>query len=75
MKELKIIDLLNKIAKKETLPKTIRYDYRIWKLGVTKTIITDEKYIDYLDDLNYGLFESYCHDFICILNDNVEILE
>lgn len=60
---MKIIDILNKIANGEEVPKKILYDNKIYIYD------TD----DYYDNESYGLFDSEVIQNI--LNDKVEILE
>lgn len=68
---MKIIDLLNKIANKEELPKKIKYNDDYWKVG-----IADNEEVDYLNDSEFELFSQYLqHALIESLNDEVEILE
>ena len=68
---MKIIDILDKIARGEEVPKKIYYE--------NKTYFYDEEYKDYFDyDKNYGLIEDHIHNnygIINSLNDEVEILE
>ena len=66
--KIKIIDLLNKIANGEELPKVIRFG---------KIIYEYEEGIDYVYD--EGLDKKFLMDKICIsqedLNEDVEIIE
>ena len=59
---MKIIDLLNKIAKREQ-PQKIKYDDMIWKYD-------NGFYIN----KNYVILDDYCN-LTAFLNDEVEILE
>lgn len=59
---MKIIDLLNKIAKREQ-PQKIKYDDMIWKYD-------NGFYIN----KNYVILDDYCN-LTTFLNDEVEILE
>lgn len=68
---MKIIDLLNRIATKEELPKRIRYNRLEWKKGNAEN---EEK--DYLNNKGTELFNQYLErSLIESLNDKVEILE
>lgn len=72
---MKVIDLLNKIANGEELPKRIKYKCDIYKIG-EDTCNKDVKYIDEnKDDDGYTkyLFQDWILDVI--LNDEVEILD
>lgn len=64
MKTIKIIDLLNKIAKGEEVPKKIFYEKQWW---------------EYNPDNDYEGIEwggcFLCNVLICELNDEVEIIE
>ncbi len=65
---MKIIDLLNKIANNEELPKKIKYDGYEW--------IFCKEFKDYkkeYDEYTDWLFEEY--DLINSLNDEIEIIE
>lgn len=64
MKIIKVIDLLNKIANEEELPKKIRYFDRIWEL--------DKYENDYYDEEGDSLNDTR---LIGSLNDEVEIIE
>lgn len=67
---MKVIDLLNKMANNEELPKRIRYNGDEWKLG-----ISENETIDYLK-YDLELFNQYLeYSLIESLNDKVEILE
>lgn len=63
--KFKIIDILNKIAKGEEVPKRIYYKNEIFEY--------DEQSKDYYDSETYGLFDRY--EIPPMLNDEVEILE
>jgi hypothetical protein len=63
MKTIKVIDLLNKIANGEEVPKKIKYRNNIYEYE-------DSDYFG--NDIGY-LFERY--NSIAILNDEVEIIE
>lgn len=63
---MKVIDLLNKIANGEEVPKKIKYDEKIY----------------YLDDGNYRAYNKYGYQMelmlynpFHILNDEVEVIE
>ena len=62
---MKIIDLLNKIANGEEMPEKIRYYNTLYYWDVENK--------DYRDNLNES-FRAY-HDFLTILNDEIEIIE
>lgn len=75
MKTIKIIDLLNKIANGEELPKKIKYKCDIYVIG-EDVCNKDAKYInEKKDDDGYTryLFQDWILDVI--LNDEVEILD
>lgn len=66
---MKIIDLFNKIANGEDVPKKIRYRDKIWEYNI--------KNQDYCDKNNKMLF-GYLFDYIRtsdFINDEVEIIE
>lgn len=63
MKTIKIIDLLNKIANGEEVPKKIKY-------GETEYIANNRVYVDFNGDLLLPRIR-----YISKLNDEVEILE
>ena len=64
---MKIIDLFNKIANGEDVPKKIEYCNKIW--------IFDKKENDYVED-NRRLFNYYLSEsIISSLNDEVKIIE
>lgn len=72
-KKIKVIELLNKIANGEKLPKIIKYDRFIWILGKTAS-----KNTDYQMEGNpqQFLFSNYILSILVeCLNDEVEILE
>ena len=65
---MKIIDLLNKIANGEEVPKKVKY----------AGVIFENKDGDLLNDINCSLFEhrgNECEKLLPTLNDEVEILE
>ena len=72
---MKIIDILNMIARGETPPKKILIRFK----DINERIINEEtfeyseKFKDYFDEHDDRLFEDY--DWIEILNEPVEILE
>ena len=71
---MKVIDLLNKIAKGEEVPKRIKY-----KGEVREYVYDDRDYVN-SDSSNYYLFyniitEGKGSDFANALNDEVEIIE
>lgn len=67
--KIKIIDLLNRIADGEELPKKIKYD--------SKTYCIDDFEHFYINDDNKGLFEEifYTYNDYDSLNEKVEIIE
>ena len=69
--KIKVIDIMNKIANKEEVPKKLRYNF--------KTYFYDSEAQDYCDwDNTYGLFSDYLENNYGLsncLNDEVEILE
>ena len=70
MKTIKIIDLLNKIAKGEEAPKKIRFDCTYWEK------VCGEKYPHYIDDFDNDLFIYFFRKNLTFtLNDEVEIIE
>ena len=70
MKTIKIIDLLNKIANGEEVPKKIRFDNTNWNR------ICGEKYVYYVNDTDNDLFIYFFRKNITFtLNDEVEIIE
>jgi hypothetical protein len=72
-KKIKIIELLNKIANGETLPKKIRYERFIWILGKTASKNTDYQMEGNPEQF---LFSNYILSILVeCLNDEVEILE
>ena len=68
---MKVIDLLNKIANKEKLPKRIKYNETIYKyqksIHEKGYVNTDEGYNEWLSDM--------LNDTEKDLNDEVEVLE
>ena len=74
---MKVIDLLNKIAKGEALPKRIKYKCDIYIIGEDKCN-KDVRYIaENKDDDGYTNTKYLFQDWILdvILNDEVEIIE
>lgn len=70
MKTIKIIDLLNKIANGEEVPKKIRFDNANWNR------ICDEKNVYYVNDTDDDLFIYFFRKNLTFtLNDKVEIIE
>ena len=65
MKKIKIIDLLNKIANGEEVPKKFKYDNLIFEKRWGNA---------YFDNEGDDFFNSLCIDF-SNLNDEVEIIE
>lgn len=64
---MKVIDLLNKIANGEEVPKRIKYRYHIYEY--------EDGYDFVCDDLEHPYFaENYCNDYED-LNSEVEIIE
>lgn len=66
---MKIIDLLNKIAKGEEVPKKIKYDNYEW-------VYIDDEYMSH--KLQETLFADYIEGNYCViecLNDEVEVIE
>ena len=66
---MKIIDLLNKIANGEEVPKEIRYEENIWKLNTLENTYDNGKcclFEDYIDK-KYVITD--------VLNDEIEIIE
>lgn len=71
MKTIKIIDLLNKIANGEEVPKKIKYEENYYELK--------EKYNEYWEQFEYG-YKTHTGGYLNIwrkdvLNDEVEILD
>ena len=64
MKTIKVIDLLNKIAKGEEVPKRIKYDDKNWNYK--------DEIKKYVSDDTYFCFSNFEFDE---LNDEVEIIE
>ena len=64
---MKVIDLLNKIAKGEEVPKKIKYENEVY--------VSDyEGMVFYKLEVDYGLFLERIND-TNLLNDEVEIIE
>ena len=71
MKTIKIIDLLNKIANGEEVPKKIKYDNKIWEWDNWS-----KDWADYVYSGCDGLLnDEGTYDLFAILNDEVEIIE
>lgn len=66
MEKMKVIDLLNKIAKDEHYRPTVKFEDKVYKYS-----LRDGNYGDKYT--NFGLLSDYKIDFI--LNDEVEIIE
>ena len=67
---MKIIDLLNKIANDEEIPKTIKYQNKIFQwYGWTNDIY------DYVYSGCEGLLNDGTYNLFAILNQEVEIIE
>ena len=67
---MKIIELLNKIANGEDVPKKIRFDNTNWNR------ICGEKYVYYINDNDSDLFIYFFRKNLTFsLNDEVEIIE
>lgn len=67
---MKIIDLLNKIANGEEVPKKIRFDNTYWNR------ICGEKNMYYENDYDDSLFVYFFRrDLTFTLNDEIEIIE
>ena len=65
---MKVIDLLNKIAKGEEVPKKIKYEGQIWLKQPSGDYVDSENSSRYLfDDYMCFMFET--------LNDEIEIIE
>jgi len=62
---MKVIDLLNKIANGEEVPKKIKYEGKIWKL-VNKT---------YFSNRTELLGDYIANAILLSLNDEIEIIE
>ena len=68
--KIKVIDLLNKIANGEEVPKKIRFDNTYWNR------ICGEKNMYYKNDYDDSLFVYFFRrDLTFTLNDEVEIIE
>ena len=70
MKTIKIIDLLNKIANGEEVPKKIKFDNQIWNINYGEKNIYYTNYCD--ADLFIIIFRENLN---FTLNDEIEILE
>ena len=68
---MKVIDLLNKIAKGEEIPSKV-----IWR-GVEFKHIIEEDYEDYINDIDCSLFrhDDDIYKVTNMLNDEVKIIE
>lgn len=64
---MKIVDLLVKIANKEEVPYKIKYNGNIYEF--------DEETQNYLRPVNLGMDFLIGEDIVCLLNDEVEIIE
>ena len=69
MKTIKVIDLLNKIANGEEVPKKIKYDGYIWNFYDNKV------YQSYWNEENINLEDYFDGYIIKYLADEVEIIE
>lgn len=69
---MKVIDLLNKIANEEELPKKIKYSGHIYKFDETRNDYENEEKKDWT--LFYNRIGK-CRNMIDCLNDEVEIIE
>lgn len=66
---MKVIDLLNKIANGEEVPKKIRFDNKEWNMEY------GEENVFYIDDTDNDLFIHFFRkNTIFTLNDEVEII-
>lgn len=72
--KIKIIDLLNKIANGENLPKKIKYYNVIWKLKTEKDYF-DNGDVDFLNEYFENQLTDSLNDEIEILEDNKEEIE
>ena len=69
---MKVIDLLNKIANREEVPKKIKYNDKIWRLASNRTYFIGSDYgYDFWVEHGDDKFE----DEPITLNDEVEIIE
>ena len=64
---MKIVDLLNRIANKEEVPYKIKYNGNIYEF--------DGETENYLRPINLGMDFLIGEDIVCLLNDEVEIIE
>lgn len=64
---MKVIDLLNKIANGEEVPKKFKYDCYVWTYNYESSAYWNGKSIEFEDYMDDGLMKY--------LNDEVEILE
>ena len=70
--KIRIIDLLNKIANGEELPKSIKYYGFIWQLHNGNYVENGQRMLE--DYLANGIVESL-NDYVEILEDNTEEIE
>jgi len=70
MKTMKVIDLLNKIANGEEMPKKIIYNNKVFEW-----YNWTEDYVDYVYSGSEGLLNGSDYDIFSILNDEVEIIK
>ena len=66
--KIRIIDLLNKIANNEEVPKKIKYNCEIFE-----RVISGMNFNDYVDEDGDYLFQDY--DWLYNINDEIEIIE
>ena len=71
-KKITIIELLNKIANGEELPKSIKYYGFIWQLHNGNYVENGQRMLE--DYLANGIVESL-NDYVEILEDNTEEIE
>jgi hypothetical protein len=64
---MKIIDLLNKIANNEEVPKEVRYKTHYWKYNKERN--------DYRDEDNDFVFSCSNYDIVDMLMGEIEIIE
>ena len=64
---MKVIDLLNKIANNEEVPKEIMYKTHYWKYNKERN--------DYRDEDNDFVFSCSNYDIVGMLNYEIEIIE
>ena len=68
---MKVIDLLNKIANGEEVPKKIKYQFKTFELSDNEVYLRTDKVKDY----DYGWKTLLQYILECDLNDEVEIIE